>query len=116
MGQQFCWNPTVQLILLGHLTHHSHLGEGSMQNASSSLLAERLAQCEELAEHARDRSVREKARELARGYRELIAQSEHASTTWPGIAAASMPRSIGVEPMDKSAALRQTNGGDGVAR
>lgn len=80
-----------------------------MQDASYPLLAERLAQCEELAEHARDRSVREKASELARGYRALIAQAEHASKTWPGIVAP-MPRPGDVAPISQSAALRPTNG------
>ena len=50
-----------------------------MQEADYCLLAERLAQCEDLAAHARDRGVREKAAELAAGYRNLIASADRLS-------------------------------------
>ena len=82
-----------------------------MRDASYPVLVERLAQCEELAEHAQDRSVREKASEPARGYRELIAQADqHASRTWPGIAAAPVLGPRGAEPVNSGADLRRTNG------
>lgn len=47
-----------------------------MQETSYRQLVERLAQCEELAKSANDTSVREKAAELAQGYRDLIASAD----------------------------------------
>jgi hypothetical protein len=51
--------------------------EAAMQETSYQQLVERLAQCEDLAMNAKDPSVREKASELARGYRDLIASARH---------------------------------------
>jgi len=50
-----------------------------MQAADYCLLIERLGQCEDLAEQARDPVVREKAAKLALGYRNLIASVERLS-------------------------------------
>jgi hypothetical protein len=47
-----------------------------MQEPSFQILAERVAQCEELAENARDPSIRAKAAELAQGYRKLILSTD----------------------------------------
>ena len=46
-----------------------------MQEISYQRLMERLEQCEMLAETAKDRAVREKAAELAQGYRQILSQA-----------------------------------------
>jgi hypothetical protein len=50
-----------------------------MQEMSYELLVERLVQCEELAGHARDPSIRAKAAELAQGYRKLLSSIDRRS-------------------------------------
>jgi len=47
-----------------------------MQDVSLQFLTERVAQCEDLAKHARDPSIRAKAAELAQGYRKLILSAD----------------------------------------
>lgn len=47
-----------------------------MQESSYQKLIERMAECEDLAKTANDPSVKEKAAELVRGYRDLIASAD----------------------------------------
>ena len=58
--------------------------EGKMRQSSTELLFERLQQCEELAKMASDKSVREKAAELAQDYRVLISRT-HQLVSSPGL-------------------------------
>ena len=66
-----------------------------MQDASYQILVERLVQCQDLAEHARDPSVRAKATELAQGYRKLILSVDRLSPP-SGVGSSRRPPSLWV--------------------